>query len=139
VTITLAPTEGTALTALRKDPKTFPQMLLPGGWIQDYPDPQNWLSVYWKSDTNFAQDVGYKNTKVDDLLNKADVETDEAKRADLYDQAQKLIIADQAQIMRSNNLNTYLIKPYVHGLDFTPQDSEFPGQETGLINVTLSK
>ena len=55
VDIKLAPTEGTALTALRKDPATFPQMLLVGGWIQDYPDPQNWLSVYWTCDADFAQ------------------------------------------------------------------------------------
>ncbi len=54
VEITLAPTEGTALTELRKEPTTFPQMLLVGGWIQDYPDPQNWLSVYWKCDATFA-------------------------------------------------------------------------------------
>ena len=53
--IQLAPTEGTALTALRKDPTTFPQMLLVGGWIQDYPDPQNWLSVYWTCDADLRR------------------------------------------------------------------------------------
>ena len=54
IEITLAPTDGTTLVDLRKNPETFPQMLLVGGWIQDYPDPQNWLSVYWKCDADLC-------------------------------------------------------------------------------------
>ena len=45
VELTIEPMEGAALTALRKDPKTHPQLLYFGSWYQDYPDPQNWLSV----------------------------------------------------------------------------------------------
>lgn len=136
VTVQPDPVESTTLVNLRKDNATFPQMT-GGGWCSDYPDPQNWLSVYWHSRTNFAQNVGYKNPQVDQLLDQADVETNPDKRMDLYMQAQKMVIADVGEIMRSNNLNTYLIKPNIKGLDFTPQDSEFPGQETGLFNVTI--
>jgi oligopeptide transport system substrate-binding protein len=55
VEITLEPTDGTTLIDLRKNSETYPQILLVGSWIQDYPDPQNWLSVYWKCDASFAQ------------------------------------------------------------------------------------
>ena len=138
VMITLDPVEGTMLTNLRKSVETYPQMTF-AGWCADYPDPQNWLSVYWASTTNFAANVGYGNKEVDTLLAQADVETDEAKRAQLYDQAQKKIIGDAAQIMRSNRLNTYLIKPSVSGLEFTPQDSSYPGQMTSLFDVVIQK
>ena len=110
-----------------------------GSWCADYPDPQNWLSVYWQSETNFAKNTGYKNEQVDELLAQADVELDPAKRAQLYDEAQKLVIADQAQIMRSHLKNTFLVKSYVQGVDYTPQDSDFPGQMTSLFNVTVTK
>jgi oligopeptide transport system substrate-binding protein len=139
VTLVPDPVEGTTLTNLRKDVSTYPQMLYRGGWCADYPDPQNWLSVYWHSRSNFAKNIGYKNAQLDELLDQADVETDEQKRFDLYAQAQDLVLQDQPQVMLSNNKNTYLVKPYVQGVDFTPQDSTFPGQETGLFNVTIQK
>ena len=47
VTLTIEPMEGAALTALRKDPTTHPQLLYFDSWRQDYPDPQNWLSAFW--------------------------------------------------------------------------------------------
>lgn len=135
VTLVPDPIEATTLVNLRKDVATHPQMNA-GGWCADYPDPQNWLSVYWHSRSPFAATVGYKNDEVDALLDQADVESDAAKRAQMYADAQKLVIAD-AQLIRSNNKNYFLIKPYIKGLEFTPQDSIFPGQQTGLFNVTL--
>jgi oligopeptide transport system substrate-binding protein len=109
------------------------------GWCADYPDPQNWLSVYWQSETNFAKNTGYKNAEVDKLLAQADVEIDPDKRAQLYDQAQKLVIGDVPQVMRSVLKSSYMVKPYVKGLDFTPQDSDWPGQITSMFNVTIEK
>jgi oligopeptide transport system substrate-binding protein len=138
VTLLPDPVEATTLTNMRKSNETYPQITT-GSWCADYPDPQNWLSVYWQSESNFAKNTGYKNEQVDDLLAQADVEIDPAKRAQLYDQAQKLVIADQAQIMRSHIKNTYLVKPYVQGLDYTPQDSDWPGQMTSMLNVTIQK
>ncbi|MBC8078048.1 MAG: peptide ABC transporter substrate-binding protein, partial [Chloroflexales bacterium] len=137
VTLVPDPVEATTLVNLRKDVATHPQMNT-GGWCADYPDPQNWLSVYWHSSSPFADTVGYKNPAVDALIEKADVEPDAAKRMQMYADAQKLVMAD-GQLIRSNNKNYFLIKPYVKGLEFTPQDSIFPGQQTALFNVTLEK
>jgi oligopeptide transport system substrate-binding protein len=132
------PIENTTLVNMRKDVATFPQATT-GGWCADYPDPQNWLSIYWHSSTTFAKNTGYKNPEVDKLLEQADVEVDAAKRAQMYDQAQKLVIGDAAEVMRSVSKNYFLIKPYVKGLDFTPQDSDYAGEMTSLFNVTVEK
>jgi oligopeptide transport system substrate-binding protein len=138
VTILPDPVEGTTLTNLRKSVETHPAMTL-GGWCADYPDPQNWLSVYWKSSENFAKNIGYANADADQLMNEADVTQDEATRMELYQQAQDLIVEDAGHAMLMNNLNVYMVKPYVQGLDLTPQDSTFPGQETALINATIER
>jgi oligopeptide transport system substrate-binding protein len=138
VSIIPDPIENTTLVNMRKDVATFPQVTT-GGWCADYPDPQNWLSIYWHSSTSIAKNTGYKNAEVDKLLEQADIEVNATKRAQLYEQAQKLVIGDVGEVMRSVSKNYFLIKSYVKGLDFTPQDSDYAGQMTSLFNVTVEK
>jgi oligopeptide transport system substrate-binding protein len=126
VDIGLDPIDATTFTAITKDPATFP-LFARQGWCADYPDQQNWLSVYWRSDTTFAQRQGYVNLDVDALLNEADVELDAVKRADLYAQAQQLLLADIPSAFGVNSTNAYLVQPWVKGIVTTPQDSDFPG------------
>jgi oligopeptide transport system substrate-binding protein len=135
VTITLVPTEGTALTELRKDPSTHPQLLLPGGWIQDYPDPQNWLSVYWKCDATFAQRFGYCNPELDEILNQADTEADPARRQELYEQASELLVADAPGPFLYNLSSNLLVSPNVTGYTATALDVSWPGQFTSALTL----
>ena len=64
-------------------PTTHPQLLYFGGWIQDYPDPQNWLSVYWTCDSTFAERVGYCNEEFDALTEQGDTTIDPDERIDV--------------------------------------------------------
>jgi oligopeptide transport system substrate-binding protein len=140
ITLSPDPQEGKTLSANRKTNETYPQMYNGEGWCADYPDPQNWLSIYWHSRSEFAQKFGYSNPEVDKLTDQADIEVDATKRADLYSQAQKLVIGDSPVVFRSNTKNDFLIKPNITGLDFTAQDSGFlPGGVTGLLNVTIKR
>ena len=129
VDIALDPVDPTTATALQKDPNTFPLMSR-GGWCADYPDPQNWLSVYWRSDTTFAQRPGYSNPDFDALVNEADTTVDQAKRLELYKQAQQILLSDIPAAFGYNTLNHYLVKPWVSGYQTTPQDGTFPGDIT---------
>jgi oligopeptide transport system substrate-binding protein len=134
------PIEGKTLNTLRKDVETAPQLVSGGGWCADYPDPQNWLSIFWHSRAEFAKSIGYSNPEVDKLLDQADVEIDPAKRMQLYDQAQKIVVGGAPYIIRSTSKGSFAIKPYVKGIDITPQDSNtFPGMTTTLLNVTIEK
>jgi len=125
VDIALNPVEATTYTALTKDVETSP-LFYRLGWCADYPDPQNWLSVYWKTG-GFGERIGYSNPEFDALVNAADVELDPVKRADLYQQAQDLFMDDAAVVMMYNTINHYLVKPWVKGIATTPQDSAWPG------------
>ena len=126
VDIALDPVESTTFTALTKDINTAPQMFILG-WCADYPDPQNWLSVYWKTGA-FGERIGYSNPELDALLNQADVELDPAKRAELYAQGQKMLIDGVPVAFVYNNVNRFLVKPWVKGVVTTPQDSDFAGR-----------
>jgi ABC-type oligopeptide transport system substrate-binding subunit len=139
VTITLEPTEGTALTALRKEPSTFPQLLLTNNWIQDYPDPQNWLSVYFKCDAVFAQRFGYCNPEFDTLVTQADQSFDQAQRLELYQQAGQILVEDIPMAFLYNLSNVVLVKPSVTGYTATAVDAEWPGQFGSLLTVDKSE
>ena len=134
VDLALDPVESTTYTALTKDITTAPQTFILG-WCADYPDPQNWLSVYWKTG-GFGERIGYSNADFDALVNEADTTIDPAKRAELYAQAQTLLTDGAPVAFAWNNVNTYLVKPWVTGIVTTPQDSGWSGiQEPLTIDI----
>ncbi len=126
VKVALDPVEPTTYTALTKDRTTLPQVFYLG-WCADYPDPQNWLSVYWMTSSAFAQRYGFSNPDMDALMQEADQTLDADKRAQLYADAQKTLVSTAAVIMMVNNVNSYLVKPWVTGIKFTPMDAGWPG------------
>jgi oligopeptide transport system substrate-binding protein len=125
VDVALNPVEPTTFTNLTKEQETSPQMFILG-WCADYPDPQNWLSVYWKTG-GFGERIAYSNAEFDALVNEADSTVDPATRSDLYNQAQELMVGTLPAAFMWNNVNAYLVKPWVTGIETTPQDSGFPG------------
>jgi oligopeptide transport system substrate-binding protein len=129
VDILLDPVDTTTFTALTKDPATFP-LLARQGWCADYPHQQNWLSVYWKSTSDFASDQGYSNPEFDALIDQADATIDPVEAAALYEQAQDLLLADIPSVFGYNTSHTFLVKPWVTGFITTPQDNTFPGDWT---------
>lgn len=124
--IPLNPVEATTYTNLTKDVNTAPQFFILG-WCADYPDPQNWLSVYWKTGA-FGERIGFSNAEMDDLMTQADAELDETRRAELYAQAQDLLVDGGYIAFMWNNVNSYLVKPWVQGLTTTSMDAGWAGQ-----------
>ncbi|HMN12189.1 MAG TPA: peptide ABC transporter substrate-binding protein, partial [Bellilinea sp.] len=134
IDIALDPVEPTTYTALTKDINTAPQFFILG-WCADYPDPQNWLSVYWKTGA-FGERIGYSNPDLDAKLAEADSSTDEAKRSGLYAEAQKMLTDGAPVAFMWNNVNTYLVKPWVKGVVETPMDSGWIGDNDPL-SITI--
>ncbi|MFN8592455.1 MAG: peptide ABC transporter substrate-binding protein [Thermomicrobiales bacterium] len=134
VELKLQPTDGTTLISLTKDNATHPQMVL-GGWIQDYPDPQNWLSVYWTCDSSFAQRFGYCNEEFDQLTKLGDTTVDPAERMSYYQQAGQILVDEQAGPFIFNLAGTFVVKPNVTGYTPTASDSEWPGQFASLMTI----
>jgi oligopeptide transport system substrate-binding protein len=71
-------------------------------WVQDYPDANNFLFEVFGPGGGFQNivkwDLGDNYTKFVDLLKQAAVEKDPAKRMDLYAQADKILIFDEAAV-----------------------------------------
>ena len=128
VNVVLDAVEPTTYTAMQKDAKTYPQLGFNIGWCSDYPDPQNWLTTYWRS-TAFAKRYGYNNPDLDKLMDAADVEQDSAKRLQMYQQAENTILEkDVPYVPLDQSVAPYLVKPYIQTGKVTSHDPNWPGQ-----------
>ena len=136
VELTLQPTDGTTLISLSKDVKTHPQLVTLGGWAQDYPDPQNWLSVFWTCDSSFASRVGYCNEEFDRLTKLGDTTVDQDERIKYYQQAGEILVQDQPGPFIMNLAANFVVKPNVTGYDPTPAEGEWPGQFSSLMTIS---
>jgi oligopeptide transport system substrate-binding protein len=89
------------------------------GWIADYPHPQDFLEILFRSgaDNNYGQ---YHNPEVDDLLKRAGVEPDYEQSLALYQQAEERLVADAACLPLWFGKNYILTKPYVQNYDLDP-------------------
>jgi oligopeptide transport system substrate-binding protein len=135
--VELKPVEATAFTAKQKDRNSDLQMFI-GGWCADYPDQQNWLSVYFNGASTFANRIGYDSKAFNDLTNQADKELNPARRTQLYAQAQDQLVKDLPVAFMWNNVNAYLVKPWVKGIKTTSQDSDWPGS-TNPLTIDIVK
>jgi oligopeptide transport system substrate-binding protein len=104
---TLDPT--TYFSSLSED---YP-MMARAGWCQDYSDANNFLYdvFYSKSSQN---DPGFSNAEYDELVVAARTESDQAKRLELYQQAEEILVDQEAGIIPIYwYVTSQVIKPYV--------------------------
>jgi len=85
-------------------------------WSSDIPDPDNMLSplLHSISPTNRTF---YHNPRVDQLLEQARKELDEAQRIGRYREVERLVIDDVPWIPQHHAVLEYLYQPYVQGVE----------------------
>jgi oligopeptide transport system substrate-binding protein len=112
---------GVDVTVQQVEAATFLQNAVQGkfqmweaGWAADYPDPEDFLSVNFSSQSQ-QNDTKYNNPEVDKLLQQADTTLDQTQRMTLYHQAEQQIINDAAWLPLVYDKEEVLIKPYVKG------------------------
>jgi len=139
--ITLDPVDATVITALTKDVKTNPQIARQG-WIQDYPHPQNWLSVYWVCGA-FSKRYGYCNPTLDATLKDADSTLDFEAAIKKYQAAEDILMSDVPAAFSNYSANVYLVAPWVIGPKDYPSssDAEWAGEwgPVWTYDIDLSK
>jgi len=89
------------------------------GWIADYPHPQDFLEILFRSgaESNHGE---YSNAEVDSLLEKANVEPDTERSLALYQQAEQILVEDVACLPLWFGKSYVLTKPYVKGYRQNP-------------------
>jgi oligopeptide transport system substrate-binding protein len=83
------------------------------GWIGDYNDPYTFIELF-QSDHGI-NDPGYNSPEYDALVAAIAVEIDAARRRELMQQAEALLLRDHAILPIYSYVSKHLIKPYVGG------------------------
>jgi oligopeptide transport system substrate-binding protein len=83
-------------------------------WVQDYPDANNFDKEVFGQGGAYSEVVKWQSDQYDALMAQASNETDSAKRMDLYAQAEKILINDDAVIAPLYYYSTpYLFQPNI--------------------------
>lgn len=136
--VTLDPVDPAVYGSMSQDTKTAPQISL-GIWIQDYPHPQNWLSIYWVCNGAFSTRYGYCNKDLDALLAKADGEPDSQKSLLMYQAAEDQLLKDVPAAFAAYVELSGLIKPYVIGPSdhLSSGDMEWAGESGPILSYDI--
>ncbi len=97
-------------------------MFFRGSWIADYPDGENYLSVFYsKNKVPFGPNyTGFYNRAFDQLFEQSYFEEDEEKRYALYQKMDNMVLEhasvvpilyDQIVVMLQNNVKGYSVNP----------------------------
>jgi len=101
----------------------FPMFM--GGWIGDNGDPDDWLGHFYRAyDPNNAY-LSYNNPAVVDLVTKAKVVTDQNQRAQMYAQAETMVLNDIRDIPLAHASVPLLLWKNVQGLIGQPDANEY--------------
>ena len=97
--------------------RSFPAFELT--WVADFPDPETflWNLFATGSPDNYSD---YSNPAYDELLAQAARTFDIDERADLYSEAEALLLADNVVLPIAHDIRFTLTKPQVKGLEMTP-------------------
>lgn len=88
-------------------------MFFRGSWMADYPDAENYLSVFYGGNPAPPNYTRYKNPAYDKLYEKALLEEHDSTRYGLYRQMDSMIIADAPVVPLWYDMVIRLIQPYV--------------------------
>ena len=90
------------------------------GWYPDYIDPDDYTTPFLKSRANRWLGYPYSNPEVDELLEKASVETDQAKRAEYYEKVQRILAEDAPIIPLVQGQLSLVAKENIGGITLDP-------------------
>lgn len=114
----------TNLSTAATKPDTAPDVWI--HWVSAYfIDPENWIGQMYDSKFHGTWKASsfYKNEQVDSLLTRAREITAQDQRAKLYQEAERLIVADAPDIWVYNTIEQRALRTRVKGFQFTPVGS----------------
>jgi oligopeptide transport system substrate-binding protein len=87
------------------------------GWIADYPDPQDWLTLQFATGSPYNSE-GISISSLDKLMTSADSEQNLAKRMQMYNQAEQTVVDQVAWIPFQQGKRYWRQREFVRGFGF---------------------
>jgi oligopeptide transport system substrate-binding protein len=86
-----------------------------GSWIADYPDAENYLTLFYSKNPAPPNYTRYNNAQYDALYEQAISETNVAKQQDLYQAMDKIVTDDAAIVPLWYDMVIHAVQPNVKG------------------------
>jgi len=86
------------------------------GWIMDYPDPEDIIDLLFHS-TSRQNNTNYSNPEFDAIVEEARVESDFTVRAQLYQEAERILLEEAPWVPLFYGRDHIVVKPRVQGFD----------------------
>lgn len=99
-------------------------------WIADYPDAENYLSVFYSKNPAPPNYTRYSNPAFDAVFEKALAETNDSLRYRLYRQADQIVINDAPVVPLWYDEVIHLVQPWVAG---------FPANSLNLLELRTAQ
>lgn len=115
----------TAWKTILKEEQSKTLQLYRFGWAADYPDPQDWLTLLFSSDSPYNE----QNASIpaaDALMKQADGLADMNQRVPLYNQAEQMIVDNVAWCTVYQYQNFYRLRTWVKGGFVQTAQGSFP-------------
>jgi oligopeptide transport system substrate-binding protein len=97
----------------------------PSGWGADYPDSQDWFDIFMTGSGN--QFSNWSDKTYDDAVTAGDAASDNAKRDAAYQTAETELVQQAPVMFLYQRTGWFLVKPYVKGINTTPNDDQWLG------------
>src|SRR5262249_36908154 len=91
-----------------------------GGWSNDFSDPDTWHNFLFGPRGDYYN-AGVKSPACEDVVTRAAAETDPARRKQLHEQAEVLLVSEVVMLPLFFRRIPVAVKPNVDGLVFTPE------------------
>jgi peptide/nickel transport system substrate-binding protein len=91
------------------------------GWTGDFADPDNFIGVFFQS---FSPQFGFRNPELFNLLDQGEAEADEAKREEIYQQANRLIMDFLPAVPYAHSKPALGFRADVEGYEPSPTTNE---------------
>jgi oligopeptide transport system substrate-binding protein len=116
------------------------------GWLADYPDPQDWLTLQFDNGSpNNSMNYGQNKSsdasaqqQIQQAMEQADIDQNQVARLQQYNQAEQQLINDVAWIPMYQILATAVRKPCIVGLIDNPELLVPPDDWGGIYKSTAS-
>jgi peptide/nickel transport system substrate-binding protein len=95
------------------------------GWTGDYGDPDNFIGTFFQTDNaQFGLDKSKELDQVQEVLDQAEIETDEATRTELYQEANRMIMELLPGVPYAHTKPAVAFKANVTGYVPSPVDNQ---------------
>jgi ABC-type oligopeptide transport system, periplasmic component len=105
----------------------------PSGWGADYPDSQDWFDIFMTGSGN--QFSNWSNSTYDAAVKAGDEAAADTTRDTQYATAATTLVSEAPVVFLDQRINWWLVKPYVKGLNVTPNDDFLGDLSTYSIQI----